>query len=237
MSVAKAYSTATIDHGGKAAATGPDKAERQRARARTVRLSLLRRGLVGLILASGVVLTPLTTLWPGVDPLTRGLVIMLGTLLLGAGAALRLWAGLYIGGHKERELVTGGPYSLVRNPLYLGNLLAAAGIGLLTGSPLVLALTFGATLVVYIATIRSEEHKLTPIFGADYRAYLREVPALLPRPAALRRLIHDTTPCIITHRSLARELTRCLGLAALGLVALLLTVAAPLLQAHLSALL
>jgi len=196
-------------------------------RARTVRLGRLRRSLVGLIIAAGIVLAPLTTRWAGADPAWRYLCIMLGTLLIGLGAALRLWAGLYIGGHKERDLVTSGPYSCVRNPLYLGNLLAAAGIGALTCSPDVFVLTVAATATVYVATIREEQRKLRPIFGAAYDRYLGEVPSLLPRAGSVRRLIHDATPCTVTHRSLARELGRCSRLLALGLTAFLLAVNAP----------
>ncbi len=192
--------------------------------------SLVRRSLVALTILTGVVLTPLTTRWPESGPLVRDLVVMLGTLLICAGAAIRLWAGLYIGGHKERRLVTEGPYSCVRNPLYLGNLLAAGGIAALTGSPVIAAVTVGATITLYLVTIRQEERKLRPIFGAGYAAYLREVPALLPSPARCLRLIRDDTPCTISHRSLARELPRCGGLLALGLFAFLLTLAAPMIS-------
>ncbi len=212
-----------------------DVTEVRLKRARTVRLSLLRRTLVGVIITSGVLLTPLTSRWPGTHPLLRDLVLMSGMLLIVSGAALRLWAGLYIGGHKERRLVTGGPYSCVRNPLYLGNLLAAGGIALISGSPYVLVLTLGATSAVYLATIRQEEDKLQPIFGADYRRYLQAAPALLPRLSDIRRLISDTTPCSVTHFSLARELKRCLGLVALGFTAFLLAMSSPLLHAHLPA--
>jgi protein-S-isoprenylcysteine O-methyltransferase Ste14 len=220
--------------GPKTSPVGPasSTAGRRQSRARSVRLSLLRRSLIGLIILTGIILTPLTTRWPGSAPVLRDLVVMLGTLLIGIGAAIRLWAGLYIGGHKDRQLVTSGPYSCVRNPLYLGNLVATGGITALTGSPLVVTVILGATVAVYLATIRNEEHKLRPIFGAPFETYLRDVPALLPRLASFRRLIHDTTPCVITHRSLAREIPRCLGLTALGFLAFLLTVAAPVLHTH-----
>lgn len=200
---------------------------RQRARARTVRQSIFRRSLVGLTIVSGIVLTPLTTRWPETGLLLRDVILILGTLLICAGASLRLWAGLYIGGNKERQLVREGPYSCVRNPLYLGNLLAATGITALTGSPLVTALTLTSTTAVYLMTIAQEEKKLLPLFGSGYATYLREVPSLLPRIFCVRCLIHDSRPATITHRSLARELVRCLGFAALGLVAFLLTTAAP----------
>ena len=200
--------------------------EKKRARARTVRQSILRRGLVGLIAIGGVVLTPMTTLWPQADPILRDLGLMLGTAFLFSGLGLRLWAGLYLGGHKERSLVSAGPYSCVRNPLYLGNLLIAIGLSAISGSLIVAALTMVSIVLLYIVTIRQEEKKLTPIFGEDYQAYLRDVPALVPRMSDMRRLIHDRTPCTITHFSLTRELVRCLGFTILALFVFLLTTAA-----------
>src|SRR4029453_14157849 len=41
----------------------------------------------------------------------------------------RTWTSLYIGGRKNRALLTKGPYSVVRNPLYCFSILGAAGCG------------------------------------------------------------------------------------------------------------
>jgi protein-S-isoprenylcysteine O-methyltransferase Ste14 len=46
----------------------------------------------------------------------------------------RTWTTLYIGGLKRRTLVTKGPYSVVRNPLYLFTLLGATDVGAHSGS-------------------------------------------------------------------------------------------------------
>jgi protein-S-isoprenylcysteine O-methyltransferase Ste14 len=48
----------------------------------------------------------------------------------------RTWCSLDISGRKKRELVTVGPYALVRNPLYIFTLLEAFGIGAQSGSML-----------------------------------------------------------------------------------------------------
>ena len=55
----------------------------------------------------------------------------------------RLWCILYVGNKKNLELVTRGPYSMTRNPLYFFSTLGAAGIGLMFGS-----LTVAATLLL-----------------------------------------------------------------------------------------
>lgn len=46
----------------------------------------------------------------------------------------RAWCSLYIGGRKKQEIVTCGPYSLCRNPLYVFSFIGAFGIGAQTGS-------------------------------------------------------------------------------------------------------
>lgn len=53
----------------------------------------------------------------------------------------RAWCSLYIGGRKKAEIVTGGPYSLCRNPLYLFSFIGAFGMGAQTGS-IVIAVLF-----------------------------------------------------------------------------------------------
>ena len=44
------------------------------------------------------------------------------------------WSSLYIAGRKGRELVTVGPYSTCRNPLYFFSIVGAAGMGAQSGS-------------------------------------------------------------------------------------------------------
>ncbi|TGS89835.1 isoprenylcysteine carboxylmethyltransferase family protein, partial [bacterium M00.F.Ca.ET.177.01.1.1] len=59
---------------------------------------------------------------------------MFGVLLIFLGIVGRLWSTLYIGGRKSSEVVTGGPYSITRNPLYVFSTVAAAGVGAQIGS-------------------------------------------------------------------------------------------------------
>ena len=103
-----------------------------------------------------------------------------------AGAAFRFWATLYVGGRKERELVTDGPYSLCRHPLYLGSLLIGVSAGLFLESPLFLA----ALLVVgnfYLqGTVRVEEAALRARHTDRFDAYVSRVPRLLPRTVTVR---------------------------------------------------
>lgn len=109
-----------------------------------------------------------------------------GALLIGACIVGRLFCTLYIGGRKNALLVSEGPYSITRNPLYLFSLAGAGGLGLSSGS-LALGLLFAtAYFVVLSAAIRGEEQRLLVAFGDAYRAYTRDVPRWLPKFARWR---------------------------------------------------
>ena len=83
----------------------------------------------------------------------------------------RIWCSVFIAGHKDSELVTQGPYSLCRHPLYACSLLGALGLGLTTKSILlcVLVLALIGGLVMYAASC--EEQFLADEFPEQYKAY------------------------------------------------------------------
>jgi protein-S-isoprenylcysteine O-methyltransferase Ste14 len=82
---------------------------------------------------------------------------------------------------KQRELVTKGPYSLVRNPLYLFTLLGAGGIGALSGSITLAGACRAFAAGVFRPIVRREEEFLLATFPHEYPAYAARVPSLLPR--------------------------------------------------------
>jgi len=99
-----------------------------------------------------------------------------------AGLLLRAWAAGHLA--KNERLATSGPYALVRNPLYIGTLLAAAGLASASRSVL-LAVVFAAVfLLVYLPVIELEEQHLRSLFP-EYEEYAARVPMLWPRPRAL----------------------------------------------------
>jgi protein-S-isoprenylcysteine O-methyltransferase Ste14 len=98
----------------------------------------------------------------------------------------RTWCTLYIGGLKKRELVTTGPYSVVRNPLYLFTSIGAAGIGAQTGSGLVAVLFAIGSLAVFQVVARREEAFLAAAFPPDFADYARRVARFWPRPSLWR---------------------------------------------------
>lgn len=79
------------------------------------------------------------------------------------------------------ELNTTGPYSLVRNPLYVGRILNFTGIAMLTGSWVYGAIVFLLAVLVYERVSIYEEEYLREKFGPAHAAWAKDVPALLPR--------------------------------------------------------
>ncbi|HYK54346.1 MAG TPA: isoprenylcysteine carboxylmethyltransferase family protein [Candidatus Eremiobacteraceae bacterium] len=85
------------------------------------------------------------------------------------------------------EFTVAGPYRYVRNPLYLGNVLLAIGIGALGPPPAtVFVIAFNAIVVYRLIAI--EERFLKAANGDVYARYCAAVPRLLPRltPISLR---------------------------------------------------
>jgi protein-S-isoprenylcysteine O-methyltransferase Ste14 len=143
-----------------------------------------KRVMVGGI-ALGLALLAVTdsswrTDWPRMLRAIQGL----GLALVLVCIIGRTWCTLYIGGQKKRGLVTTGPYSVVRNPLYVFTTLGASGAGALSGS-LSIGLLCGAFAAsVLVSVVRQEEQFLLAAFPDEFRAYLARVPRFWPRPSA-----------------------------------------------------
>lgn len=109
-------------------------------------------------------------------PTPRSLAIGLPVSLIGLG--LRAWAAGHLA--KNQRLAVSGPYSMTRNPLYLGTLLTALGFAV-AGDSLALAILFFALFVlVYLPAIELEEQHLKEILPG-YAGFASRVPLLLPR--------------------------------------------------------
>jgi protein-S-isoprenylcysteine O-methyltransferase Ste14 len=77
-------------------------------------------------------------------------------------------------------LLTTGPYSFVRNPMYLGILLIGLGIVLMLFKWWVVLIFLAAFFIRYTRLIYKEEEKLNSLFSKDYPDYIRGVPRILP---------------------------------------------------------
>ncbi len=96
------------------------------------------------------------------------------------GGAFRFWATLYVGGNKGKTLITDGPYSITRNPLYFGTLLIGASTVVFLQSISLLAALVVASSSYLFFTLRSERNRLRSHHGAAYDRYCERVPMLLP---------------------------------------------------------
>ncbi len=102
------------------------------------------------------------------------------------GLLLAIWARIYLGGNwgfpadKRRgtELITAGPYRLIRHPIYTGILLAMLGTAIaLTWYWILITLILGA---YFVWSAIAEEKYMTKIFTRDYPAYVRRSKMFVP---------------------------------------------------------
>ena len=142
------------------------------------------RTLVPLPLAFPLLLVP-----PGGTPHAAATFVGLGLVL--AGETVRMWGVHHIGAISRTRsdrlgpLVDSGPFALVRNPLYLGNVALWAGFALLSQLLWMLPIVILLLGFEYHAIVRWEERLLDARLGDDYRAYAARVPRWIPaRPRA-----------------------------------------------------
>lgn len=106
---------------------------------------------------------------------------LLSFVLIGGGFWLiaAAWRVLY-DAQQHRSLATGGPYSYVRHPQYVGFILVM--LGFLVQWPTLLTLAmFPVLVVMYVRLAQAEEREAVAEFGDTYRAYMKHVPGFLPR--------------------------------------------------------
>lgn len=109
-----------------------------------------------------------------------------GLFLLTVCSLGRLWALMYISGYKGSSVITDGPYSIVRHPLYLFSLVGSFGIGLASENLLILALIIVFYGFYYPFTILAEERTLTERFGQVYADYMKRTPRFVPKLSLYR---------------------------------------------------
>jgi len=116
------------------------------------------------------------------DPLRAGI----GLVLFAPGLAFAIWARLTIGRNwgtpmsqkDDPELVTSGPYRLVRHPIYSGILAAGLGTAVALSWYWLFAVLLAGIYFIYSATV--EERFLTGKFPDSYPAYKRSTKMLVP---------------------------------------------------------
>jgi len=123
---------------------------------------------------------------PAGDAASSAPLVVSGIAVTVLGELIRLWGVHHIGAISRTRsdrlgpLVDSGPFAIVRNPLYVGNIMLWVGFALTARlvwlAPVILAL-LGAE---YHAIVRWEERLLDSRLGDGYRAYAARVPRWMP---------------------------------------------------------
>jgi protein-S-isoprenylcysteine O-methyltransferase Ste14 len=137
-----------------------------------------------IYLVAGASLLP----WPPLSPLAATAI---GAALAVGGGGLSylcmilfvvLGRGTAFPTDPPRAFVAWGPYRWTRNPMYVGNLILAVGIGLYLQSTTYLLYVIALSLVTHLYVTRSEEPHLRERYGRSYLDYCAHTPRWLPKP-------------------------------------------------------
>lgn len=116
--------------------------------------------------------------------------LLSGVVLTLLGESLRFWGVAYAGsltrvtgGVGAPEVVIAGPFSYVRNPLYIGNILMYTGVGLMANAltPWLVSVALVYFIFQYSLIVSLEEEFLEKEFGEGYREFKNNVPRFFPR--------------------------------------------------------
>ena len=117
----------------------------------------------------------------------------IGAVVSVLGLGFAIWARLYLGSNwsnsvtikRDHELITGGPYGLVRHPIYTGLLTGFVGTAIAIGQ-LCGLVAFAFLFVMLWYKLRLEERWMRLQFGEVYEQYAQRVPAPVPLPLKIR---------------------------------------------------
>ena len=105
-------------------------------------------------------------------------LVTIGLAMAAFGQIFRIYAAGFI--HKNKQLASTGPYALVRHPLYLGNFLILIGFALSANNMYVWIGVIAFFLIWYPAAISYEDSKLESIFEDEWRAWSKNIRAIIP---------------------------------------------------------
>lgn len=165
----------SAEHGASPALTPPPLSAYSR-----LRVERLRRP-VSFAFALGLCALVFSTRPHGFEGVFHTFIKLTGYSFVFIACIGRIWCAIHITGRKNRELCQTGPYAFTRNPLYLFSFIGAVGICLGAQACLEAVLMALVFLVYYKFMIRTEEQRLTVLFGLNYEQYCQTVPRFWPR--------------------------------------------------------
>jgi isoprenylcysteine carboxyl methyltransferase (ICMT) family protein YpbQ len=163
--------------------------------ARPIKSTKRADSTTGNLVRNGLMLLGFVCAWPTLRSSTLGARFVpatpaletIGVLLVAAGAGFAIWSRHVLGANwsaavtikEEHRLIRRGPYAIVRNPIYTGDIAIVVGMALAVGEIRGLV---GVALMVGAVWHkgRTEERFLLAEFGDEYADYQREVRFLLP---------------------------------------------------------
>ena len=139
--------------------------------------------LYGIAILAGLVLQAWVYRLPWLPGTVGGMAFMAGLLLIAAAVFIDIRTFRELSKHKTTvlptraasHLVTTGPFSFSRNPIYLSNTLLTIGLGLALGNLWLLAGAFLAAFAVTKLAIEREEKHLARKFGSAWHHYAKKV--------------------------------------------------------------
>lgn len=147
--------------------------------------------------------------------------LVAGFLIALVGESVRFWGVAYAGSETRTtgrvggtQLVTSGPYSFVRNPLYVGNVLVYLGVGIMSNAltPYLQVIAVLYFALQYSAIVSIEEKYLAENFSG-WNDYADKVPRFIPR---LSRFVSGQVLVPNTKRALRSERSSLLAFASIS---------------------
>jgi protein-S-isoprenylcysteine O-methyltransferase Ste14 len=138
-----------------------------------------------LVIAAAVIVI-VRVLRPGSLQIHSIVIAGVGVAVEAAGLAIAVWARIHLGRDwgmpmtvkQDPELITTGPYALVRNPIYSGLLLALIGTALAVN--LAVLIPVAAAGAYFVVSARVEDRNLARLFPDTYPAYRDRTKMLIP---------------------------------------------------------
>lgn len=144
-------------------------------------------GVIVFIAVISSILFPTIFLRQSMGSFLDEVLSVFGIAFILLGQLFRVSSRGYKSEHSQQgyALIQGGPYTLVRNPMYLGIFLIGLGIVLILFKWWAICIFLLVFIARYILLIFEEEKKLRAIFPKDYQAYQQKVPRIIPSLAMI----------------------------------------------------
>lgn len=116
-------------------------------------------------------------------------MLVAGLVMVVTGVAFNIWGRIVLKGawanqikiYEGHELLTRGPFAVVRHPLYASLILAFVGGSLVYANALALGLTLGVFVPMMYVRARKEDALLAATFGTAFKEYAQRTGMLLPK--------------------------------------------------------